>query len=354
MFPDWQWEVQCLPPRYFSWRVRGNPLYWSISERAVLERDYDLLLATSMVDLATLRGLVPALSRLPTVLYFHENQFDYPQDRQRHNLLEAQMVSLYGALAADRILFNSAYNRRGFLVGCETLLAKMPDKVPAGIAALLADKSEVLPVPLDIDDITVHSVDGDWPGRGGGLPQRPLRLLWVGRFEHDKGPDGLLRILRLLEQSELNWEIALVGQQFRNSPPAFRQIEEQFRHRLVHCGFLESVVEYQQLLRGGDMVLSTALHEFQGLAVLEAVAAGCLPVVPDRLVYPEILPQRFCYPCSDGDALPEAAQAVNLILSHAAQLLSGAVQAPDVSAYGFNALVGKYREVFLSPASNHR
>ena len=23
MFADWEWEVLSLPPRYFSWRVRG-------------------------------------------------------------------------------------------------------------------------------------------------------------------------------------------------------------------------------------------------------------------------------------------------------------------------------------------
>ena len=83
MFPDWEWRVLSLPPRHFSWRVRGNALYWSLEERESLERDYDLLIATSMVDLATLRGLVPALTALPSLLYFHENQFDYPQQEQQ-------------------------------------------------------------------------------------------------------------------------------------------------------------------------------------------------------------------------------------------------------------------------------
>ena len=36
MFPDWQWTELSLPPRYFSWRVRGNPLVWSMSERDLL------------------------------------------------------------------------------------------------------------------------------------------------------------------------------------------------------------------------------------------------------------------------------------------------------------------------------
>ena len=70
---------------------RGNPLSWAVSERAELERDYDLVVATSMVDLATLKGLVPSLANTPSVVYFHENQFAYPLSAEQHNSIEPQM-----------------------------------------------------------------------------------------------------------------------------------------------------------------------------------------------------------------------------------------------------------------------
>ena len=54
--PDFDWTVLTLPPRFFSWRIRGNPLSWAFLERKTLEKEYDCLLATSMVDLAVLRG----------------------------------------------------------------------------------------------------------------------------------------------------------------------------------------------------------------------------------------------------------------------------------------------------------
>ncbi|MCZ6829899.1 MAG: DUF3524 domain-containing protein, partial [Gammaproteobacteria bacterium] len=84
---EWHWQTLALPARHFSWRIRGNPLYWSVAERQLLEQGYDLILATSMVDLATLRGLVPSLALVPAVLYFHENQFAFPDSRGRHGLL---------------------------------------------------------------------------------------------------------------------------------------------------------------------------------------------------------------------------------------------------------------------------
>lgn len=87
---DWDWQLLTLPARHFSWRIRGNPLYWAQACRETLEQAYDLVLATSMVDLSTLRGLVPALAGIPTLLYFHENQFAYPSGQARHGSLEAQ------------------------------------------------------------------------------------------------------------------------------------------------------------------------------------------------------------------------------------------------------------------------
>ena len=38
-------------------------------------------------------------------------------------------------------------------------------------------------------------------------------------------------------------------------------------------------------------MLSTARHEFFGMAVVEAMQCGCLPWLPDRLSYPELLPE---------------------------------------------------------------
>lgn len=341
MLPDWDWRVLSLPPRYFSWRVRGNALYWSLSQRQVLEEGYDLLLATSMVDLATLRGLVPALAQIPAVVYFHENQFAYPLYRQQHSQLEAQLTSIYTALAADRLLFNSCYNLDTFVDGCDALLRKMPDKVPPGVARLLLEKAQVLPVPVE-----EGQEESRWPGRSpgveaGGAP----RLLWVGRFEHDKNGDGLLRILRRLESSGLDYELAVCGQQFRESPTVFSEISEVFSHRLVQFGYLENVADFRGLLAGADLALSTALHEFQGLAVMEAVVRGCLPVVPDRLAYPETYPDWCRYDSSPDDPDREAEAATQRVLELVRLLSRGEVRAPDVTSVGVTTLTPRYKQV---------
>jgi len=340
MLPEWDWTVLELPPRHFNWRMRGNPLYWSLAQRELLEQDYDLLLATSMVDLATLRGLVPGLSRAPAALYFHENQFDSPPGTSRHGPLEAQMVSQYAALAADRLLFNSRYNMDSFLQGCAGLLERFPDKVPAGIPGRLAGKARVLPVPVDVAGLAEGR--SRWPG----TPEkagRPLRLLWSGRFEHDKGGEQLLAVLELLELSSVNYEVAVVGQQFRRSPPAFSVISATFAHRLVQFGYVGERQDYHALLRGADLVLSTALHEFQGLAVMEAVAAGCVPVVPDRLAYVELYPEPFRYSSIPDDPREEARAAFDCLLMTWNALQDEEVTAPDVQRFSLASMGPRYR-----------
>lgn len=283
---DWDWQVLTLPPRHFSWRIRSNALTWWGEQREALQQDYDAVLATSMVDLATLRGLVPSLARIPTLLYFHENQFEYPAGQSQHGLLEAQMVTLYSALAADQLVFNSAYNRDSFLDGCQQMLERFPDGVPAATIDLLKDKADVLPVPISA------------PAHGRARhSSRRLQLLWNHRWEYDKGPAELLALATALVDSGLEFDLHVVGQQFRNQPDEFDELQRLLQQSqcLGSWGYVESREVYQQLLANCDVVLSTAQHDFQGLAVLEACAAGCKPLVPARLVYPEWFGVDNCY-----------------------------------------------------------
>lgn len=346
LFPDWQWRELSLPPRHFAWRMRGNPLYWSVAERATLEEHYDLLVATSMVDLATLRGLVPNLATIPTILYFHENQFAYPERGRVGNLLEAQMVSLYSAIAADSLLFNSRYNHDSFMEGCQGMLAGFPDKVPKGIVESLRQKSAVVPVPLERTEEGVLAKSGVWPAADPDDLNRPIRITWIGRFEFDKGGDGLLLTLRELEKTGLNYSLAVIGQRFRNSPAAFATIEEEFGHLLVQFGYVEKVATYRQILSEADIILSTALHEFQGLAVLEAVGAGCIPVVPGRLVYPEIFSEEFLYTCDPRSPGLEARNAAQLLATIAGDIIKGTIHPPDVSEFEESRISARYRIVF--------
>ncbi|MGV0034054.1 MAG: tRNA-queuosine alpha-mannosyltransferase domain-containing protein [Candidatus Azotimanducaceae bacterium WSBS_2022_MAG_OTU7] len=280
--------TQCtLPPRYFSWRQRGNSLAFAMKPE--LQQSFDLVVATSMTDLSALRGLNRNLSRVPGIVYFHENQFAYPESNTRGNtegLVERQLTSIYTALSADRIFFNSEFNRSTFLAGAKQLLGRMPDEVPSGIVSSIEAKSSIVPVPLDIE-----------PAKTYALPGKRLKIVWNHRWEHDKGPDRLNQIVTELVLRKVDFELSLYGQQFSRRPLVFDELLERLRvnGNVGEVGFVEHRREYLSKLSAHDFVLSTADQEFQGLAIQEAMACGCIPVVPDALSYPDYVPAEYRY-----------------------------------------------------------
>lgn len=341
-FPEYQWQCLTLPPRHFNWRIRGAPLSWLSEQPLLLDQRYDLIVVTSMVDLATLKGLVPAISRTPCLYYSHENQFEYPKSVRQHASVDAQMVNLYAALAADRVLFNSAYNRDSFLAGVNRLLAKLPDHRPASIEPLLAARCQVLPVPLDAQPDSA-SLRPQWNHRWqSGTHITPIKIVWAARWEYDKAPDRLLAVVRELERRGTDYRLCVLGEQFRQVPSEFDTIKQAFGHRLVQFGYVESKQDYLGWLATADVVLSTSIHEFQGIAVLEAIAAGCVPVLPDRLAYPELVPPEFLYASYIDDVQQEAMAAVDLIDQHHRQNTA----APSVHHLTWTVLKTRYAKAF--------
>ncbi|MEH6556547.1 MAG: DUF3524 domain-containing protein [Oceanicoccus sp.] len=288
-FTEHKWTSLYLPPRHFNWRIRGNSLSWAFGQRPVLEQGYDLIVATSMVDLSALRGFVPALGVIPTLVYFHENQFAYPQNANQANSIEPSILNLYTALAADKCVFNSNFNRTSFLDGAKILLDKLPDYVPAGLVEQLSKNSTVLPVPLELSCFQ----------RRTNISTGPLKVLWNHRWEYDKAPDRLFSGLKVALESGADMELYIAGQQFRRCPGIFADMHDYLQCHypgvLKHWGYIESENDYKKMLLSSDVVVSTALHDFQGLSVLEAVAAGCIPVVPGRLCYGEWFTGSYQY-----------------------------------------------------------
>jgi glycosyltransferase involved in cell wall biosynthesis len=241
-----------------------------------------------MVDLATLKGLIPALAERPSIYYFHENQLAYPVLPGQVESIEPVMVQLYGALAADRLAFNSRHNRDSFLAGLHTLTSRMPDGMPPDLPERLAARSRILPV----------AVDPIPPGPS----KDPRLLLWNHRWEHDKAPELFADAVLDLARSGREFRLALLGPRPGREPAELRRLRDALGGRIVADGFLDREAYLRWLQRAG-LVVSTARHEFQGISLLEAVSAGAWPIVPDALCYPEQYPRECRYPWQSSHAL---------------------------------------------------
>ncbi len=287
-----------LPPRFWKWRMRGAAVHFA--DRIAAERPAcDLILATDFLNLADLKGLLPSpWSRRPLLYYLHENQLTYPLSPREEFDFHFGFTNIVSALAADRVLFNSAFHRRLFLDSLPDYLARMPEAVPRGVRRRLAERSGVLPVGIERrphpEGAYPRWLGGPCePDAGGPWPRwadAPL-VLWNHRWEFDKRPDLLARALRRLLRDGIDFRVVLLGEPRRNEE-AFAGLRAELGDRCLAFGRAPGRRAYDRWLERADVVVSCAEQEYFGIAVAEAVQAGCYPVLPRRQVYPSLYGAR--------------------------------------------------------------
>ena len=261
-------------------------------------RRWDLIYASTFVNLAEFYGMAgEAVAGVPSIVYFHENQLVYPNRHEAEWDYQFPLTNITSELTADACLFNTEWTMRTFLDEIPGFLSKFPDHHPKGVVEAIEHKSSVLAPPFD--PFPFDKVVG-----GEGVTAAPrgerVRIVWPHRWEHDKNPDAFFAAVSALASEGLDFEVAVAGQAFRDVPESIASASETLGNRLVHVGAPSTREEYAALLAGSDIAVSTARNEFFGLAMLEAAYAGCYPLVPDRLAYPEIYPAEFRYDTTEA------------------------------------------------------
>ncbi len=276
----WKMRMQLSAP-WFIKKIEKLPRYM---------RQFDVVLCSTFVDVSVLRALLTQIAgwneQARILTFFHENQFAYPQRNPKQNDYQFTAINFNTALASDKIGFNSNYNRSSFLAGCRNFLRSASDMKIEELVDDLKQKSTLLYPGIDFtkcDQI-----------KSGKKRKTPV-IVWNHRWEHDKNPDQFFEALLKLEERGRDFHLILLGQSFQSCPKCFLTARQHFGRKVLHYGFAESYSQYISLLKQGDIVVSTALHEFYGIAILEAVRSGCRPVLPDKLSYPEIFDSRYLY-----------------------------------------------------------
>ncbi len=282
-----------LPGRFWKWRMQGGAVRLARRIRELLATGYqpDILLATDMVHLPVLTGLLsdvlpPAVVK---ILYMHENQLTYPVQGKLD--LSYAVMNWLSQVAADYIVFNSHFHRQDWFKHLPGMLRSFPDCRETGTVEALQSRSHVLPVGIE-PPARVPATE----------PRDPTpHILWNHRWDHDKRPDRFFQNLYRLQATGQPFALLAAGETFEKIPDAFVEAETRLRPHIRHWGYAKSLQAYWELLYQADMVMSTTEHEFFGISVLEAIAAGAFPLLPRRFSYPELLPSHLHQACLYDD-----------------------------------------------------
>jgi glycosyltransferase involved in cell wall biosynthesis len=276
-------EVLGLPARHWRWRMEGGAL--TLAERAAdAGPPPDVLLVSDYLDLPRFRGFLPAPWRpVPALVYFHENQLTFP-DADGGLGIDGDSAlgfsNILSLIAAEGAAFNSRFHLEEFGAAARALVSRLPRPRPAAALEAALARARVIPPGIEFDAIPL----GPGPAAGD-----PLRVAWCHRWEHDKAPTDFLRAILVARERGATIELVLLGQRYDQAPGEVTALVARLTSQVRHLGYAEDRDSYARLLGTCDLVVSTARHEFYGISLLEAVAAGCAPLAPRRLAYPETL-----------------------------------------------------------------
>ncbi|GBE25447.1 MAG TPA: DUF3524 domain-containing protein [Actinobacteria bacterium] len=265
----------------WRWRLRGS--WATLAEQARDLGEIDAVITSSMLDTAKFLGATRfRLGRTPVVHYMHENQLSYPLTEGQPPDVEHTLTNWGATVVADQVWFNSQWHLNTWYDGIPRFLGRYKGDTHTELVAAVRTRSHVVPVGVDLAPFDVIPRSQHAP---------PL-IVWNQRWEYDKGLDQLSDALRLLMERDADFRVALLGEVPTTPPQTMTDLVEALGDRVVHAGFADRDT-YQKILRSADIVVSTANHEFFGIAITEAIYAGAAPLLPNRVVYPERIPRNL-------------------------------------------------------------
>ena len=278
-------DLLTLSAKKWHWKARTAALAMYLKIDPM--KSYEIIFCSSVLNLCELAGLCPRLLKCKKLVYFHENQLEYPVQKQKERDFQYGYNQILTALTADVVLFNSRYNMESFLSKISSTLKQIPGFKSTQHFDSISPKCQVMYFPIVVPKLQALPV----------CEQNTdvLHILWAHRWEHDKNPEAFFNVLLQLKEDGCNFHVSIMGEQFSEIPVIFEEANKKLADHIKHWGFVNDKETYYNVVSHCDVAVSTALHEFFGVAMLEAVHLRCFPLCPNRLVYPEIFPPNCLY-----------------------------------------------------------
>lgn len=236
-------------------------------------------------------------SRRPTILlYMHENQLTTPFTQQDRDVVHQThwhygMIHFMSILAVDGVVFNSTTHQQAF---CEALLRLIKEQCPVDSRSWYLERAQEainnkftkLYYGLDLDRLLLQTPT--LPFNENHHQETLPVILWNARLEADKDPETFVEILQATRPNK--FRLIVLGSDPTKEQSWYQRLQAEFGDELWHIGWCNDRTDYATWLHRADIVLSTAKHETFGISIVESVYCGALPLLPQRLSYPEL----FC------------------------------------------------------------
>lgn len=268
--------IHALAPRHWKWRQESSA--WELAREVDAAAPPDVIACSGYVDLPRLHGFLPrSWADRPSLMYFHETQLTYPGGESERDLTHG-FSNVLSAVRADRVVFNSRFHLEEFRGAADQVLRRLPRPTPRAALSDALDAAEVVPPMPEVSSVALG------PGGDG-----PLRIAFPHRLEPDKDPAAFADALVGAASRGAKFQVELLGGHPRKASPEIAQALAHLAPWLRNSEHIEDRARYLEVLGRCDVVASTARHEFFGIAFAEAMAAGCAPLAPARLNYPDLV-----------------------------------------------------------------
>jgi glycosyltransferase involved in cell wall biosynthesis len=269
--------------------MRGAALY--LAKKVKNPAEYDGLITSSLMSLSDLKALWGAYCPRALV-YFHENQLSYPLPPGETMDYQFGFTDVTTGLVGDRVLFNSQTHMDAFFGSLPGFIKMMPEYRPNWVVDRIRDKATVLYPGCNYPAGPAELKAWDF--------SKPPLIIWNHRWEFDKSPETFFSALESVLSGGIEFRLALLGENFQVVPKPFLTARERFGKRIVQYGYEVSKKKYHDWLKQGVIVVSTAIQENFGIAIVEAIRHGCYPLLPNNLSYPELIPEEHHDDCLYG------------------------------------------------------
>ncbi|MFC1671246.1 DUF3524 domain-containing protein [Spirochaetota bacterium] len=280
-----------LPGKHWKWRMHGSAITLAKKFKN-LNIKPDLIIATDMIDLTSFLALTRKETHsTPVILYFHENQLNYPWSPKDRDLINKRdkhyvFINYISAIAADHIFFNSKFHMDSFTNELPKFLELFPDYREKSSVDLIKKKSEVLHLGIDLKKFDGFIIDKQRINTDTIVPT----ILWNHRWEYDKNPGDFFEALYSLDRMGLKFKVVIIGRNSDVILDHFTAAEKRLGDKIVKFGYAETFDEYAKWLWKSDILPVTSNHDFFGISIIEALYCNTIPLLPKRLAYPEIIP----------------------------------------------------------------